>query len=142
MMPTKKPFMTDMLIELHVPDFKKTIAFYTLLGFHILRIEDSPKGYLVMKRGKSILNFYGGHRSVSEHAFFKKFPSDTKRGYGVEIILPVQHIKNFYNTIKNRVPVVKPLELKRWGAWDFRIVDPFGYYICCTGPRNSKRGTP
>jgi len=129
--------MTDVLIELHVPDFKKTIAFYTLLGFRVLRAEDGPKGYVVMKRGRSIINFYGGERSVSEHSFFKRFPSTTKRGYGVEIIIPIRNIKHFYAQINHRVRVVQGLEFKRWGAWDFRIVDPFGYYICCTGPRNN-----
>ncbi len=133
------PLVTDVMLELHVPDFKKTIDFYSIVGFRILRREEGPRGYLVMKRGKSILNFYGGQQSVSEHSYFKKFPRTTPRGYGVEIILPIRDVKNFYTKIRHRVRVVTPLSLRRWGAWDFRIKDPFGYYICRTGPRRKQK---
>ena len=31
--------------------------------------------------------------------------------------------------IKNKVKVVEEPKLKPWGKWDFRIEDPFGFYL-------------
>jgi catechol 2,3-dioxygenase-like lactoylglutathione lyase family enzyme len=71
--------LTDVYIELHVPDFKRAIEFYSRLGFKPLwRTED----YLVMKRKSSVLNFYGGSQKVYSHSYFGRFKKTTKFGYG------------------------------------------------------------
>lgn len=120
---------TDVYIELHVPDFKKTIEFYSRLGFKQLwRTED----YLVMKRKKSILNFYGGSEKIYSHSYFGQFKKSTKRGYGVEIIIPVENVESFYRKAKRFAKIVRPLMLKKWGQRDFRIIDPFGFYLRIT----------
>ena len=117
---------TDVYIELHVPDFKKTIEFYSRLGFKELwRTED----YRVMKRRKSVLNFYGGSEKIYAHSYFGRFKKTTKRGYGVEIIIPVENIESFYREARRFAKIVRPLMLKKWGRRDFRIVDPFGFYL-------------
>jgi uncharacterized glyoxalase superfamily protein PhnB len=118
--------LTDVYIELHVPDFKKAIEFYSKLGFKLLwRAED----YLVMKRKKSVLNFYGGSQKVYSHSYFGRFKKTTKCGYGVEIIIPVEHVERFYERVRKFAKIVQPLQLKKWGHRDFRIVDPFGFYL-------------
>ena len=120
---------TDVYIELHVPDFKKTIEFYRRLGFKQLwRTED----YLVMKRRKSVLNFYGGSEKIYSHSYFGQFKRTTKRGYGVEIIIPVENVESFYRKAKRFAKIVRPLMLKKWGRRDFRIIDPFGFYLRIT----------
>ena len=121
--------LTDVYIELHVPDFKKTIKFYSRLGFKLLwRTED----YLVMKRRKSVLSFYGGSQKVYNHSYFGRFKKPTKCGYGVEIIIPVDQVERFYESVKKFAKIVQPLQLKKWGRRDFRIVDPFGFYLRIT----------
>ena len=117
---------TDIFLELHVPDFQRAIDFYKILGFEVVWVSNE---YLVMKRGDSALFFYGGDDRVYSHSYFGQFVKNTKRGYGVEIILYEKNIKEFYERIKDKVKVAQKLELKHWGAWDFRIEDPFGYYI-------------
>ena len=117
---------TDVFIELHVPDFQKAIDFYKILGFKVVWLIDD---YLVMRRGRSILNFYKGSEDVYSHSYFKSFPKSTKRGYAVEIVLLVDDLKSFYEQIKDKVKVVEKLQLKLWGSWDFRIEDVFGFYI-------------
>ena len=120
---------TDVYIELHVPDFDKTIRFYSRLGFKQLwRTED----YLVMKRKRSILNFYGGSENIYSHSYFGRFKKTTRRGYGVEIIIPVESIESFYKKAKRFAKIVRPLMLKKWGRRDFRILDPFGFYLRIT----------
>ena len=120
---------TDVFIELHVDSFQKAIDFYKLLGFEVLYVLDT---YMVMQRGKSFLNFYGGDERVFNQAYFKRFPKDTKRGYGMEVIIwvdSIEELKALFEKIKDKVKVVEPLKLQRWGHWDFRIEDPFGFYI-------------
>ncbi len=121
--------LTDVYIELHVPDFKKAIGFYSRLGFKLLwRTED----YLVMRRKRSVLNFYGGSQKVYSHSYFGRFKKSTKCGYGVEIIIPVDQVGRLYNSVRKFAKIVQPLQLKKWGRRDFRIVDPFGFYLRIT----------
>ena len=104
---------TDVFIELHIPDFQKAIDFYKILGFKVVWLKED---YLVMRKGKSILNFYMGCDKVYQHSYFGKFPKDTKRGYGVEIFFLENDIKGFWEKIKDKVKVVQPLILKPWGG--------------------------
>jgi uncharacterized glyoxalase superfamily protein PhnB len=121
--------LTDVYIELHVPDFKKAVEFYSRLGFKPRwRTED----YLVMKRKRSVLNFYGGSERVYRHSYFGHFSKNTKCGYGVEIIIPVDRVERFYLSVRKFAKIVQPLQLKKWGRRDFRIVDPFGFYLRIT----------
>ena len=121
--------LTDVYIELHVPDFRKAIEFYSRLGFKLLwRTED----YLVMKRKRSVLNFYGGSQKIYSHSYFRRFKKTTKCGYGVEIIIPVDRVELVYNSVRKFAKIVQPLQLKKWERRDFRIVDPFGFYLRIT----------
>ncbi|GAP13228.1 protein containg glyoxalase-like domain [Longilinea arvoryzae] len=131
-----KVITSDIVLELHVPDFRPVIQFYSLLGFKKVWINNDKEGYLVMKRDKSILNFYCGSEKVYEHSFFKRFPKATVRGYGVEIVLPIRHIDKFYKTVCSLIDekklngeIVEELALKPWGKMDFRMTDPFGFYL-------------
>lgn len=121
-------------IELHVPDFDKVLEFYGKLGFKKVwhRSEDNNADYLVMNREGTILNFWPGNDSVYEQSYFKNFPKDTKRGYGVEIVIGVDEVKKLHEEVKSFAKIVNPLVKRPWGLWDFRIEDPFGYYIRIT----------
>lgn len=124
---------SDVMIELHVPDFELTKKFYGYLGFQVIweKKPEEKKGYLVMRAGNnSIVNFYCGNEQVYDHSYFKKFPIETKRGYAVEIILPCEDIINLYKKvqIKYNNLIVEPL-IKRFDKLDFRMVDPFGFYL-------------
>ena len=43
-----------------------------------------------------------------------------------------EHDPNYYNEVKKFTKVVEELEVKPWGLKDFRIEDPFGYYLRIT----------
>ena len=63
---------TDVFVELHVPDFEKVKEFYGKLGFGVVweREKVENKGYLVMRRGASVLNFFCGTEEVFNHDYF------------------------------------------------------------------------
>ena len=141
---------SDILIELHVPDFMPVKEFYGTLGYEVVweKPVKENKSYLVMRNGKSILNFYCGTDEVYNHEFFGKFPKDTPRGYGVEIIIPVDGIEAFFAEFERLHPdnIIAPLSSTH-SHKDFRALDPFGYYLRFVERYNwvdgrNKAGTP
>lgn len=137
------------LVELHVPDLALAKRFYGRLGFRVARHESpiDDNGYLVLRSGEAILCFWGGTPAVRRHPYFGRFPRTAKRGYGVEIIVPVADVRRVYAVARRARCVVDDLRERPWGARDFRIEDPFGYYIRVTekhdvlaeGPRAARR---
>ncbi len=131
----------NLVIELHVPDFSKAWAFYALFGFSELNYDPtsgggSDLGYLILKRedalGETHINFYGDKEKVAQHSHFRDFPPNTPRGYAVEITIPVSDVDALWASIKDKLQndqIAQPLTLKRWGKKDFRVIDPFGFYL-------------
>ena len=135
------PIKNNLIIELHVPDLDLVKEFYSKLGFRVTmddKINEKNLGYLTMTReddlGDTMLNFYGGDVRVYNQAFFKQFPQDTKRGYAVEITIATSDIEKVYKTASENLKtnIVRDLkELEDHGhVWkDFRMIDPFGFYL-------------
>ena len=136
-----KTIKNNLVIELHVPDLEMVKEFYSELGF-VETMYDEPnekeQGYLTMTRkddaGSTMLNFYGGDERVYTQSFFKQFPKETPRGYEIEITIPVNAIEELYERISANLKdnVIREMaELKDHDfTWkDFRMVDPFGFYI-------------
>lgn len=133
-----KHTLNHLQIELHVPNFDQVLDFYGKLGFEKawMRQQEDVGDYLVMQRDGVIINFWPGNKEVWDQSYFKSFPNDTKRGYGVEIVIPVESIDEFYDQVKQFAKVVKELRKQPWGLKDFRVEDPFGFYLRFTEPHN------
>lgn len=133
-----KPANNSIQIELHVPDFELVKKFYGKLGFEAVweKKPEEKKGYLVIKRDDNILCFWPGNKFVEKQSYFQNFPSDTKRGFGVEIVIMVNDIENLYKKAESFCKIVDRLQIQPWGLKDFRIEDPFGFYIRFTQPHN------
>ena len=136
-----KKISNNLIIELHVPDLAIVKDFYSKLGFEV-SMDDAPNekelGYLTMTRtddlGNTMLNFYGGDERVYNQSFFKQFPKETQRGYGAEVTIPTGAIDDLYHLASKHLQdhIVRELkELEDHGhRWkDFRMVDPFGFYL-------------
>lgn len=131
----------NLVLELHVPSFASVRDFYSKFGFEELAYDPtsgsgSDLGYLTLIRhdpiGNTILNFYGDRDEVANHAHFKDFLATTPRGYGVEITIPVSDIANLWISTSAQLEessISQPLTMKRWNKQDFRVVDPFGFYV-------------
>jgi hypothetical protein len=131
----------NLIVELFVPDFSVAKNFYAILGFAPImenQATSTDPGYLVLKRrddqGDTILNFYGGNDFVYNHSYFKNFPRDSKRGYEVEITVPVSRVNEFYSEVQPKITanIVRSIQDKKDGnlVWrDFRVEDPFGFYL-------------
>lgn len=135
------PIKNNFLAELHVPDFGPAREFYGIFDFKELSYDPtsgggSDLGYLVLVRddplGRTQLNFYGDKDKVADHAHFKDFPPDTPRGYAVEFTIPVSNVRDLWGKVVGQLveeAVSQPLKTKRWGKQDFRVVDPYGFYV-------------
>ena len=134
--------INNLVLELHVPNFQPVKEFYGIFGFTEIGYDPtsggggSDLGYLVLRRedtvGNTQINFYGDKEKVSQHKYFVDFPEGTRRGYEVEITIPVSDVQKLWEEIKDKIPekqIAQPLTLKRWGKWDFRVADPFGFYV-------------
>lgn len=134
----EKSAQNNILLELHVSDFEIVKDFYGKLGFKVVweRKPEGEKGYLTIKLGDNILSFWSGNEEVYSQSYFKKFPKETKRGYGVEIIIQIDNIEKVYESAKEFAEITDILEKRPWGLKDFRLIDPFGYYLRFTEPHN------
>lgn len=133
--------VNNLVLELHIPDFETARQFYAPFGFKEIGYDPtsgggSDLGYMVLKRedsiGNTLINFYGDKEKVSQHKYFVDFPPNTPRGYEVEITIPVSDVKILWEEVKDKIPekqIAQPLTLKRWNKWDFRVADPFGFYV-------------
>ncbi len=137
----KVPIRNNLIVELHVPDLDIVKNFYSKLGFEISmddKVNVKELGYLTMTRkdalGNTMLNFYGGDERVYNQSFFKQFSRETKRGYAAEVTIATGNIEEIYKVVYTNLKdhVVRELkELEDHGhKWkDFRMVDPFGFYL-------------
>lgn len=126
-----KPVSLFSMVELHVPDFEKTKSFYTSLGFEVVweRIPEGFKGYCVLRLENNVICFWGGNENIYQHDYFKKFDKITTKGYGVEIVLQVSNLDELYQKANLTNCVFEKLLKRPWGVRDFRIVDPWGFYL-------------
>lgn len=133
-----KDALNRLQLELHVPDFTIAEEFYGKLGFKVVwrRQKGDAGDYMVMNRQRTIINFWPGNEHVWEQPYFKNFPKDTKRGYGVEIVFNVDNVQEYYEQVKAFAKIVEPLKKKPWGLYDFRLEDPFGFYLRIGEPHN------
>lgn len=126
--------MNPALIELHIRDFAPAREFYSKLGFKTSweRPPEGMKGYLVLTLEDNTLCFWGGNENIHSHEYFSRFPHDTPRGVGLEIVIQVADVRSYYEQVRRKVEILEPLQLRPWGLEDFRLVDPFGYYLRVT----------
>lgn len=136
-----KKIVNNLVLELHIPKFSKAEEFYSIFGFKKNFYDPtsgggSDLGYMTLVRddamGRTMINFYGDKPKVNQHAHFKEFSPKTPRGYEVEITIVVSDVEKLWDEVKNKIPkkqIAQELTLKRWGKKDFRVIDPFGFYI-------------
>lgn len=128
---TDRPLTTSP--ELFVSDVERTIAFYERFGFAVARRwEDWAR--MVHPAGAAIVLQGDAHAVAGPH-YFTPTIGRTPRGTGVEIVVEVPEVDALYElAIRDGLGVVRELVDRPWGARDFRVADPDGYFIRFTTP--------
>jgi len=61
---------------------------------------------------------------------YQKPDLDGLRGGGVwDAYIRMEGVKVFYDLVRERISVIRPLEKQFYGDWDFEVKDPNGYVL-------------
>ena len=125
---------TKLQVNLAVKDLQISAAFYTeTLGFK--ERANSP-GYILLQRNDLVLGL------KTDELLWYPDPGEQPveslvRGVGVELVLEASDIDQFHARMQQAGVVIhEPLKEQPWGATDFRMLDPDGYYWRITSPRD------
>jgi catechol 2,3-dioxygenase-like lactoylglutathione lyase family enzyme len=125
-----KPQGMSLRLELFVTDMQKSIDFYTnVLGFERLKGEPT---YVPVRSGSVVIGL-GPVAGLPKQHHFNPEVQTSRRGLGAEIVLEVEDVQAFFEKVKaSGYKMSSPLRKQSWGATDFRLVDPDGFYLRIT----------
>jgi lactoylglutathione lyase len=121
-------------VEFFVSDPDTSIAFYERLGFSVRR---SGYGYTQLDRNGSRLGLQDDAYARDHAHYFTDHLDRSPRGVGVETSIDVRdesELRSLYAVARDLGCVVRELVDRPWGATDFRIADPDGYFVRFTTP--------
>lgn len=121
-------------VNLAVKDLQVSAAFYTeTFGFK--ELATSP-GYILLHRSPLTLGLKTDE--LLWHPDSGERPVESLvRGVGVELVLETSDIDQFHTRMQQAGAAIhEPLKEQPWGATDFRMLDPDGYYWRITSPRD------
>ena len=116
-------------LELFVADVEGSAAFYAgVLGF---ARESENEGYVAMRRGAAVIGIGRASELPASHPL--RAQDGDRNGVGVEIVLEVADVDASYTAVIDAGwPVLGAVKQRPWGARDFRLLDPDGYYVRVT----------
>ena len=124
--------MKSIVVELFVSDVERSIGFYEALGF---RVAKRWRDWLILERDGVKLTLQGDSHAVAGPHYFTPDIGRRPRGTGVEIVVQVDDVDALYADAQaGGLNVVKPIQDRDWGARDFRVADPDGYFVRFTSP--------
>jgi lactoylglutathione lyase len=129
---TLPPSDMGLRLELFVEDIGASIDFYTkVLGFEVLR--EHPGDYASLRCGDVTLGIGPISKLPKGVGYFTREIASLRRGLGVEIVLEIDEVDEWYRHVSGSGhPVFEPPQDRPWGLKDFRIIDPDGYYLRLT----------
>ncbi|WP_177244227.1 glyoxalase/bleomycin resistance/extradiol dioxygenase family protein [Cohnella sp. OV330] len=119
-----------MRVELFVSNLQESAEFYTkVLGF--LKEKETER-YISVRNGGSIIGL-GAMTQLDDNHYLRQATGSERKGVGVEIVLEVNEIENYFRKFQDSdYPIHTGLTKRPWGTTDFRILDPDGYYLRIT----------
>ena len=121
-------------VEFFVSDLDRTIEFYARLGFTLLR---RWEGWALIDRNGCRIALQDDAYPRSHPHYFTPHLDQFPRGVGVEVCVDVvdeDDLRALYAAAQEQGCVVRELVKRGWGATDFRIADPDGYFVRFTTP--------
>ena len=120
------PIEPSLRLELFVNDIATSLDFYQrVLGFQ--PGEQQADGYTPMRYGAPRLALNRRGSRPADHP--GQVAGQERVGRGVELVLEVSGLQAVYaHVIAQQWPLSGPLRRQPWGLYDFRLVDPDGYY--------------
>lgn len=128
--PDANPPNMSIRLELFVNNVENSAEFYTsVLGFERL---DGNDDYLPIRSGTVVIGL-GPVSKLPQRHYFNPEVQESRRGLGTEIVLEVDDVHALFEKVKaTGYKILTPLQKRSWGATDFRLADPDGYYLRLT----------
>jgi len=121
--------------NLIVADVERSMTFYRdVLGFVVERTvpDAAPYVFAIVQSGNVEVYLNASGPATEEYPAFKGRPL----GGTLTLFIEVEDIRGSYCQLKDRVPVVMPLETKWYGVTEFAFLDPDGYVITFAQPES------
>jgi uncharacterized glyoxalase superfamily protein PhnB len=119
--------------NIFVKDINKTIDFYQQLGFELIETVPDKGDYVwaMMTCGKVTFMFqiFGNLSDSVPPNSPMKFQFSGHEGDSLLFYIGLKNIRTFFDSIKDKVTVVKGLEKAFYGATEFSIKDNNGYVL-------------
>ena len=118
--------MESLSPNIFVHDLNKTIEFYKILGFSIVTTvpESGELDWAMMSCGKVTVMFQT-FKNLAD-----KLPEISRKdGGSLLLYIQLTGIRGFFETIKNKVPILHGLEKTFYGATEFSVKDNNGYVL-------------
>lgn len=118
--------MQSLTPNIFVKDINQTIAFYQVLGFQMVASVPETGDYVwVMMVNSAVTMMFQTYDSLGEEL------PDIRRKDGGSLLLYIKrkNIRTYFEQIRLRVTVLKPLEKTFYGATEFSILDNNGYVL-------------
>ncbi|HNP24202.1 MAG TPA: VOC family protein [Panacibacter sp.] len=118
--------MDSLTPNIFVKDMNATIAFYQLLGFNVVMSVPGEGDFVwAMMVCGNVSMMFQTFESLAEEL------PEIRRTDGGSLLLyiKIKNIRTFFDTIKEKVNVLKGLEKTFYGATEFSITDNNGYVL-------------
>ncbi len=119
--------MESLSPNIFVEDMQKTIAFYKVLGFEVVLTVPETGTDLVwaMLQNGGVTMMFQTFESLGNDL------PEIQRTNGASQLLYIKlkNIHTFFDGLKDKVTILKPLETTFYGAIEFSIVDNNGYVL-------------
>ncbi|MGA9774721.1 MAG: VOC family protein [Candidatus Dormiibacterota bacterium] len=130
--------LLSLQFELFVDDIEASVRFYGAT----LRLAPppnwSPDSYVQLRAGAVTVGVQKHTKLPVEHHFSTAHFAGP-RGVGVEIVIEVDDVDRAYafasSEAEHHGGRIEPISERPWGARDFRLIDPDGYYVRVTSRR-------
>jgi len=119
--------MESLSPNIFVSDMNATIAFYQLLGFNVaMSVPETGDNFVWVMMTKGAVTFmFQTYESLAGEL------PEIKREDGASLLLYInlKDIKSFFESVKDKVTVLKGLETTFYGATEFSILDNNNYVL-------------
>jgi len=118
--------MESLSPNLFVKDIAKSMAFYRLLGFEVgMSVpEQAPFVWVMMKCGNVTIMLQTLESLANDLPEIKR-----TEGGSLLFYINLKNIRKFFESVKDKVEVLKGLEKTFYGATEFSIKDVDGYVL-------------
>lgn len=112
--------------NIFVKDINKTISFYRQLGFEITMTVPESGDYVwaMMTNGNVTFMFQTSDSLGNDLPEIKR-----QDGGSLLFYIKIKKIRNFFENIKDKAPILKGIEKTFYGATEFSIKDNNGYVL-------------